>query len=57
LEEFRRSSFKIRHRLLKGDELAVECLETRVWAKRDPDNPGRIKALPVPDEVIRRFQA
>jgi 4-hydroxybenzoyl-CoA thioesterase len=55
LKEFRRSSFKVQHRLIKGDELAVECFETRVWAKRDPDNPGRIKAVPVPAEVIQRF--
>ena len=32
--EFGRSSFKIEHRLLKGDVLAVELFETRVWAIR-----------------------
>jgi 4-hydroxybenzoyl-CoA thioesterase len=34
--EFRRSSFDVRHRLLKGGELAVEGSETRVWVARDP---------------------
>ena len=49
---FRRSSFEVQHRLLKEGVLAVEGVETRVWAAADPDRPGRLKALPVPDEVI-----
>ncbi len=56
LLEFRRSSFDIRHRLLKGGVLAVECLETRVWAVRDPDNPSRMRSQPVPADVIARFK-
>jgi 4-hydroxybenzoyl-CoA thioesterase len=54
--EFGRSSFKVVHRLTNGAELAVEAFETRVWAKADPAQPGRIKAVPVPPEVIRRFE-
>jgi len=50
--EFRRSSFDIRHRLLKAGELAVEGFETRVWTGVDPDNPDRIRSRPIPTEVI-----
>src|ERR1700759_784502 len=34
--EIRRSSFRMQHRLLKGDTLAVEGTETRVWGGREP---------------------
>lgn len=55
--EFRRSSFDVHHRLLRGDLLAVEGFETRVWAGRHPDDPDRIRAKPIPAEVIARFAA
>ena len=38
-------------------ELAVECLDTRVWAARDPNDPDKIKSKPIPDEVIAKFKA
>jgi 4-hydroxybenzoyl-CoA thioesterase len=53
--EFRRSSFDVRHRLSHQGELAVECLDTRVWAARDPNDPEKIKAKPIPDEVIAKL--
>ncbi len=54
--EFRRSSFDVRHHLLRADDtLAVEGFETRVWVGRHPDRPGGIKARPIPEEVIARF--
>ena len=56
--EFRRSSFDVRHRLLRADDtLAVEGFETRVWVGRDPDRPGGIKAQPIPEEITARFAA
>ncbi len=53
VQEFRRSSFDLRHRMLKNGELAVEGIETRVWTSRDPQ--GRLKGTPVPDWVKARF--
>ena len=50
--EVRRSSFRMLHRLLKGDTLAVEGTETRVWVGRDPANPDKLKGLPIPAEVV-----
>ena len=56
--EFRRTSFDVRHRLLRDDgTLSVEGFETRVWVGRAPDRPGGIKAQPIPEEVIARFGA
>jgi 4-hydroxybenzoyl-CoA thioesterase len=57
VSEFRRSSFDVQHRLTIGGELAAEGTETRVWAGRDPDNLEKIKAKPIPAEVIERFRA
>jgi len=50
-----RSSFKIEHRLTKGDALAVECFETRVWVIRHPDDPARMKSHPIPAEIVARL--
>jgi len=56
ITEFRRSSFTVRHRLMRGDALAVEATEARVWAGKDPQDPERIKGVPIPQEVIERFK-
>jgi 4-hydroxybenzoyl-CoA thioesterase len=53
--DFRRSSFDLSHRLLKDGRVAVECSETRVWVIQDPSDAARIKATPVPLDVIERF--
>jgi 4-hydroxybenzoyl-CoA thioesterase len=55
--EWRRSSFRISHRLLKAGQVAVQAQEVRVWAGRDPQHPEGIKAQPIPQEVIDRFAA
>jgi 4-hydroxybenzoyl-CoA thioesterase len=55
VSEFRRSSFDVQHRLTVKGELAAEGTETRVWAGRDPDDPGKMKAKPIPQAVIERF--
>ena len=51
-----RSSFKIEHRLLKADTLAVEGFETRVWVIRQPGGK-RLKSQPIPPEVVARLKA
>jgi len=48
---FRRSSFDVRHRLLKNGALAVEGLETRVWVQGDATK-GTMKSAPLPQVVI-----
>ena len=49
---FRRSSFDVLHTLTRDGETAVEATETRVWAARDPDDPSRIKGVPLPRSVV-----
>lgn len=47
--ELGRSSFGIRHSLFRGDELAIEAHEKRVWVKKGED--GGIRSAPLPDDV------
>ncbi len=50
---WRRSSFDVSHKLFRGDDLAVEGFETRVWTERVPG--GGIKSRPIPADVIALF--
>lgn len=56
IAEFRNTSFDVRHRLLKGAELAVEGFETRVWVGRHPSDPDAFKARRIPDTVREAFE-
>jgi 4-hydroxybenzoyl-CoA thioesterase len=47
-----RSSFDVQHRLLRGELVAIEGFETRVWTVKDG---ARLKGVAVPDDVKRRF--
>ena len=53
IAEWRRSSFDVRHKLFRGDDLAVEGFETRVWTVRTPG--GGLEARPIPAEVVALF--
>ena len=53
----RRSSFDVEHRMSVKGTLAAEGLETRVWAARHPDDPLRMKARAIPDDVIAKFKS
>ena len=56
VSKFGRSSFEVSHRISIGGELAVEGSEMRGWAGRDPDDPVKMKGVPIPAAVIARFQ-
>ena len=57
ISEWRRSSFDVQHKLFKGDVLAVECFETRVWAARSEADAEQIESRAIPQEVIGRFNS
>jgi 4-hydroxybenzoyl-CoA thioesterase len=56
VSEFRRSSFDVQHRIENEGRLAVTGQETRVWTGHDPLEPERLRAKPIPAEVIDRFR-
>ena len=55
--EWGRSSFSVQHKLFKGEVLAVEATEKRVWVGRSPGGSVRFKALSIPQEVKERFSS
>jgi len=50
--EWGRSSFTVRHRLLRDGELALEGFEKRVWAAPHPERAGEIQAQAIPAEIV-----
>lgn len=56
IAEIKRSSFRMQHRLLKGETLAVEGHEVRVWVGRDPADPDKLKGKPIPEDVIAKLK-
>lgn len=51
----RNSSFDVAHRVFKGEAVAIEASETRVWSGAHPDDPKRLKAQPIPEIVRHRL--
>jgi 4-hydroxybenzoyl-CoA thioesterase len=49
ISEWGRTSFTVRHRILKDEGAAAEGFEKRIWATRHAD--GSIKPEPVPEEI------
>jgi len=55
IAEWRKSSFVITHKFFRQGELALEGRETRVWAAAHPTESRRMKAVPLPREVIEKL--
>jgi 4-hydroxybenzoyl-CoA thioesterase len=55
ITEWKSSSFCVEHKLYRGEILAVEATEVRVWTVRVGSDPKRIESRPIPREVIERF--
>jgi len=47
-----RSSFGVHHRLMRGDVLAVDAREARVWTARRSARADDIGAVPIPEAVV-----
>lgn len=56
IDEWRGKSFVMKHVIRRGDDILVEGLETRIFARRHPDDPKRIQAVDTP-EAIKRMVA
>ena len=35
----------------RGDALICEGTEIRAFVQRDPDDPDRLRAIPIPDDI------
>lgn len=52
VKEWRNKVFVHEHTVKRGDDLICEGLETRAFCVQHPDDPNRIKAIPVPEDII-----
>ena len=39
------------HRVVRGGDLLCEGTELRAFCVRDPDDPDRIRAIPIPEDI------
>ena len=51
IQEWRSKVFIQKHVVKRGDTLICEGTETRVFCIRHPDDPDRIQAIPVPEDI------
>jgi 4-hydroxybenzoyl-CoA thioesterase len=49
------SSFTVQHKLFRGEVLAVEGMEKRVWTIRLAGAGGKAKGQKIPREVVEKF--
>ena len=51
VEEWGVKVFRHRHVIKRGDDVLCEGTEVRTFAIRDPENPERIRSIPVPEDI------
>ena len=51
VEDWQAKTFRHRHRVLRDGELMCEGTEVRAFVIKDPANPDRIKAIPIPEDI------
>src|SRR6202050_3582429 len=55
--EFGKSSFVVRHQILKASAVGVEGCAPRVWSAANPNDPTKMNPRPLPKEVIDLLSA
>jgi 4-hydroxybenzoyl-CoA thioesterase len=51
IESWAAKTFVHRHQVRRGDDLLCEGTEVRAFVIRDPADPQRLKAIPVPEDI------
>ena len=51
VEEWAVKVFRHRHVIKRGDDVLCEGTEVRTFAIRDPENPERIRSIPIPEDI------
>lgn len=51
VEEWAVKTFRHRHVVRRGGEILCEGTEVRAFVVRDADNPERLRAIPVPEDI------
>jgi 4-hydroxybenzoyl-CoA thioesterase len=53
IPEWRTKSFVQRYRVVRGEDLIMECDEVRIFAARSIEDPKGIRAVPIPESIRR----
>ena len=56
IESWAAKTFRHRYQVRRGDEPVCEGTDVRAFVVRDPARPGRMKAIPVPDDIRARCE-
>jgi 4-hydroxybenzoyl-CoA thioesterase len=51
VEEWSHKTFRHRHVVRRGDTVLCEGTEVRAFVVRDKENPDRLRAIPVPEDI------
>jgi 4-hydroxybenzoyl-CoA thioesterase len=54
VEEWAVKTFRHRHVIRRGGDVLCEGTEVRAFCIKDPANPERIKAVPIPEDIKAR---
>ena len=52
---WRDKSFDVVHKISNRGVQVVDGLETRIWCEPHPDDPARLKAQPVPRDIVEKL--
>ncbi len=54
VEEWRPKVFVQKHTIYRGADLICESRETRAFCARDPNDRARIRAVPIPEDILAK---
>ena len=57
VSEWGAKTFRVAHEIRRGPALLVEGFEVRIFARPHPEHPGRLQAVPVPEDFRQLFGA
>lgn len=57
IDEVKGRTFTVRHDIHNRGRVVVEGREVRVWTIKDEAHPAGMRAVPLPDRVVRLFDA
>ncbi len=49
--ELRTRTFRLEHRVLRGEEPTGTGFEVRAWARRSAESKGKLELAPIPDDI------
>lgn len=53
--EIKERTFRVEHKLFKGETLVGQGFELRAWIKLDEGDDGKLKAVPIPPEIAKKL--